>query len=165
MTYPDLDGDERTTLTQFLDQYRQRVLDTFEKLSDSEAQSQPLPATEMTPGGLVKHLAHMEDHWFIARVGGGVLPEPWASAPLDVQPGWDFESAADDTVAELAELYRRACARSRQVADDLPTLDTRAPRPSFGKGPVTLRWVMVHMLEETACHQGHLDLLTDAIHA
>ena len=43
----------------------------------------------------------------------------------------------------------------------LPGLDSKAPRPSFGKGPVTLRWVMVHMLEETACHVGHLDLLTD----
>ncbi|GAA1436926.1 hypothetical protein GCM10009616_37830 [Microlunatus lacustris] len=117
----------------------------------------------MTPGGVVKHLAHMEDHWFTARVGAGELPEPWLSAPFDRQPGWDFESAADDTVHEIADLYRSACDRSRRVAGRLASLDTRALRPSFGKGPVTLRWVMVHLLEETACHVGHLDLLTDPV--
>jgi hypothetical protein len=161
--YPELDADERTTLGQFLDQYRRRALSRLERLSDAQARTRSLPATDLTPGGIVKHLAHMEDHWFIARVGGGELPEPWASAPLDTQPHGDFESAAGDTVEEISARYRAACTRSRQVANRLPTLDTTAPRPSFGKGPVTLRWVMVHMLEETACHVGHLDLLTDAI--
>ncbi|MEV5967316.1 DinB family protein [Kribbella sp. NPDC051952] len=161
--YPDLDADERTTLSQFLDQYRHRVLTRFGRLTDEQAQTKSLPATNLTPGAVVKHLAHVEDHWFIARVGGGVLPEPWASAPFDTQPNWDFESAANDTVEAIAELYRAACSRSRNVASQLPSLDTTAPRPSFGKGPVTLRWVMVHMLEETACHAGHLDLLTDPL--
>ncbi|MEQ4210349.1 DinB family protein [Actinopolymorpha sp. B9G3] len=160
--YPELDADERTTLGQFLDQYRRRALSRLERLSDAQARTKSLPATNLTPGGIVKHLAHMEDHWFIARVGGGELPEPWASAPHD-QPQWDFESAAYNTVQEISALYRAACTRSRQVASQLPTLDTTAPRPSFGKGHVTLRWVMVHMLEETACHVGHLDLLTDAL--
>ena len=105
----------------------------------------------------------MEDHWFTARVGAGELPEPWISAPFESQPEWDFESAADDSVNEIAELYRRACDRSRRIADQLPSLDIKAPRSSFGKGPVTLRWVMVHMLEETACHVGHLHLLTDPV--
>jgi hypothetical protein len=161
--YPELDADERTTLGQFLDQYRRRALSRLERLTDAQARTKSLPATDLTPGGIVKHLAHMEDHWFIARVGGGELPQPWASAPLDTQPQWDFESAAGNTVGEISALYRAACTRSRQVASQLPTLDTTAPRPSFEKGPVTLRWVMVHMLEETACHVGHLDLLTDAI--
>lgn len=162
-TYPDLDADEPTTLTQFLDHYRRGVLTKFETLSDDQAHTRPLPATDLTPAGLVKHLAHMEDHWFVARVGGGELPEPWAAAPLETQPDWDFKSAQHDTVADLAQLYRQACTRSRQVTEDLPGFDTRAPRPSFGKGPVTLRWVTVHMLEETACHLGHLDLITDAL--
>lgn len=161
--YPDLDADERTTLRQFLDQYRGRALQRVERLTDAQARRRALSATELTAGGILKHLAHMEDHWFTARVGGGELPEPWASAPLVTQPDWDFRSADHDTVRELAALYRAACARSRAVTDRLPSLDTKAPRPSFGKGPVTLRWVLVHLLEETACHVGHLDLLTDAL--
>ncbi|MEV6283937.1 DUF664 domain-containing protein [Kribbella sp. NPDC051770] len=160
--YPDLDADERTTLTQFLDQYRHRVLTRITALTDEQARTRSIPTTDLYPGSVVKHLAHMEDHWFIARIGGGVLPEPWASAPTD---NWAFTSAADNTVAELAALYEVACNRSRAVAARLPSLDTLAPRPSFGKGPVTLRWVMVHLLEETACHLGHLDLLADAAQA
>ena len=160
-SYPDLAADEGTTLRQFLDHYRQRALARISGLTDEQAHAKTLPATNLTPAGVVKHLAHMEDHWFIARVGGGDLPEPWASAPFDSQPDWDFESAANDTVQEIVALYDAACSRSREVMRRLPSFDTTAPRPSFGKGPVTLRWVMVHMLEETACHVGHLDLLTD----
>jgi uncharacterized damage-inducible protein DinB len=162
-TFPDLDGDERTTLDQFLDHYRRRTLARLTRLSDEQARTRTLPATNLTPAGVVKHLAHMEDHWFTARVGGGELPEPWVSAPFTSQPDWDFVSAAEDTVEEVADLYRTATDRSREVLNRLRSLDTTAPRPSFGKGPVTLRWVMVHMLEETACHVGHLDLLTDPI--
>ena len=159
--YPDLDADERTTLTQFLDQYRRRALSRLRTLTDEQARSRTLVSTDLTPGGVVKHLAHMEDHWFTARVGGGELPEPWASAPSGTQPSWDMGSAVHDTVDQIADLYLAACARSREVTERLASLDTKAPRPSFGKGPVTLRWVLVHMLEETACHVGHLDLLTD----
>lgn len=161
--YPDLDGDERTTLTQFLDHYRHQATTQLLRLSDSQARTRSLPATALTPGGVVKHLAHMEDHWFTARIGGGQLPEPWSSAPFESRPDWDFESSIEDSVGEIAALYREACGRSRRVAERLPSLDTKAPRPSFGKGPVTLRWVMVHMLEETACHAGHLQLLTDPV--
>lgn len=162
-SYPDLDADEATTLRQFLDLYRRQAITRFGRLSDEQAHIKTLPATNLTPAGVVKHLAHMEDHWFIARIGGGELPEPWASAPLESQPDWDFESAANDTVQDIVELYRAACSRSREVISRLPSLDTTATRPSFGKGPVSLRWVMVHMLEETACHVGHLDLLTDPL--
>lgn len=162
-SYPELAADERTTLIQFLDQYRHRALSRVERLTDTQARTKSLPATNLTAGGILKHLAHMEDHWFIARVGGGQLPDPWSSAPLDTHPTWSFDSAANNTVEELTTLYQAACTRSRQVTTQLPSLDTPAPRPSFGKGPVTLRWVLVHMLEETACHVGHLDLLTDAL--
>lgn len=160
-SYPDLDGDERTTLTQFLDLYRRRVVTRFSALSDAEARAMSLPATRLTPGGIVKHLAHMEDHWFTARIGSGEIPEPWASAPFAKAPDWDFESAVDDTVEQVTALYAAACQRSCAVVASISSLDTKASHPSFGRGPVTLRWAMVHMLEETACHAGHLELLTD----
>ena len=160
-SYPDLDADERITLTQFLDLYRRRVIERFSALSDAEAREASLPATKLTPGGVVKHLAHMEDHWFTARIGSRELPEPWASAPFGAQPDWDFASAVDDIVEQITSLYQEACERSRDVVASISGLDAKASRPSFGRGPVTLRWAMVHMLEETACHVGHLELLTD----
>ncbi|WP_425558477.1 DUF664 domain-containing protein [Kribbella ginsengisoli] len=73
-TYPELDADERTTLTQFLDQYRRRALSSLEQLTDAQARTKPLPATDLTPGGIVKHLAHMEDHWFMGPRGGITAP-------------------------------------------------------------------------------------------
>ncbi|GAB3611269.1 DinB family protein [Humibacter ginsengiterrae] len=161
-SYPDLDADERTTLIQFLDLYRRRVIERFSALSDGQAREASLAATTLTPGGVVKHLAHMEDHWFTARIDSRELPEPWASAPFDARPDWDFESAVDDTVEQVTALYQESCERSRAVVASISSLEAKASDPSFGRGRVTLRWALVHMLEETACHVGHLELLTDS---
>jgi hypothetical protein len=60
-------------------------------------------------------------------------------------------------------LYLAACDRSRSVAAEAADLEATAALPSFGKGPVSLRWLYLHMIEETAQHRGHLDLLLDAI--
>jgi hypothetical protein len=80
-----------------------------------------------------------------------------------VDPDWEFHSAADDTVAELRELYENACTASRRVAGRIESLDALAVRASFGGQRVSLRWIYLHMIEETAQHRGHLDLLLDAI--
>ncbi|MEV2240636.1 DUF664 domain-containing protein [Micromonospora sp. NPDC049891] len=161
--FPDVAADERSTLEQFLDFHRQCVLDTLDGLSHVDAAATLLPATELTIGGIVKHLARVEDFWFQEKLLGVPPPEPWASAPLDVDPDWDFHSAGQDSPADLHELYAAACRRSRRAAAGCSNLSDRAARPSFGGGPVSLRWIFVHMIEETAQHRGHLDLLRDAL--
>ena len=122
-----------------------------------------LEATDLTVGGVVKHLAWVEDLWFRAKLLGVDLPEPWASAPLSDDRDWPFHSAQFDSVDYLVALYSAACERSRVVATRFDSLDAVAAVPSFGKGPVNLRWILIHMIDETACHVGHLDLLRDAI--
>ena len=84
--YPDVRADERTTLEQFLDQYRRTVAGQIADLDSTMASAQVLPATDLTAGGLVKHLAHTEDMWFTVRLAGDPLPEPWASAPWPTIP-------------------------------------------------------------------------------
>ena len=163
--YPDVRADERTTLEQFLDQYRRTVAGQIADLDSTMAAAQVLPATDLTVGGLVKHLAHTEDMWFTVRLAGDPLPEPWASAPLADEPDWAFRSATGDDVATVRDLYRAACDRSRAAAGRCVSLDTLAAVPSFGRGPVSLRWITVHMIEETARHAGHVDLLRDALFA
>jgi Protein of unknown function (DUF664) len=64
---------------------------------------------------------------------------------------------------QVLSLYSGACARSRVAAGRFDSLDAVAVVPSYGKGPVNLRWILVHMIDETARHAGHLDLLRDAI--
>jgi uncharacterized damage-inducible protein DinB len=162
--FPDLrPPDERTALIQRLDYYRRGVIYQIEAVDDAAASSHVLEATNLTMGGIVKHLAWVEDHWFQARMLGVDLPEPWASAPLAEDREWPFHSARRDSVASLIDLYSEACDRSRAAADSFETLDAIAAAPSFGKGPVNLRWILVHMIDETACHTGHLDLLRDAV--
>jgi len=112
--------------------------------------------------GIVKHLAWSEDSWFHGKMLGAAVPEPWASAPMVDDPDWPFRSAREDSVKELLDLYADACERSRAAAMRFDSLDALAARPSFGRGPVNLRWLLVHMVDETARHAGHIDLLLDA---
>jgi hypothetical protein len=161
--FPELrPADERTALEQFLDQYRHIVTS---KLADDQAHASAhvLPVTDPTVGGIVKHLAWAEDRWFQGKLLGLELPEPWASAPLTEDPDWPFHSSRHDSVDEVLSLYSSARTRSRAAADRFDSLDAVAAVPSFGKGPVNLRWIFVHMIDETARHAGHLDLLRDAI--
>ncbi|GIF17873.1 putative damage-inducible protein DinB [Actinoplanes tereljensis] len=156
----DLRGDERTTLEGFLEEHRAGVLRALDGLADEDAAARLLPDTAMTIGGIVKHLAQMEDLWFTWKFAGGDWPAPWVDGDAEE---WAWESAAGDTVAELAALYAAGCARSRAVAAGQPDLDAVAASPSFGKGPVSLRWLFVHMIRETAQHRGHLDLMLDVL--
>jgi Protein of unknown function (DUF664) len=163
-SYPELrPADERTALERFLDHYRNIVTGKLADLETAQASAHALEATDLTVGGIVKHLAWAEDRWFQGRLLGLELPEPWASAPLAEDPDWPFHSSQHDSVNEVLSLYAAACARSRAAAGRFDSLDAVAAVPSFGKGPVNLRWIFVHMIDETARHAGHLDLLRDAI--
>ena len=160
--HPSLQADERTTLSQFLDYHRRTVAEKLRDLSDGEATTAALPATNLTVAGIVRHLAWIEDRWFHFRLLGNEVPEPWASMDREA-PDWSMRLLPGESVATVLDLYAAACARSRAGAHELPSVEAQAPVPSFGDRPVTLRWVLVHLLEETAAHEGHIDLLRDEI--
>jgi uncharacterized damage-inducible protein DinB len=161
--YPQVAADERTMLEQFLDFHRAVVVQTLDEVTDEQAVARVLPATELTVGGIVKHLAAMEDLWFSHKLLDLPSAEPWRSAPFDQDPDWEFHSAEDNSVAELRELYLDACEASRRITARVESLDELAARASFGDRFVSLRWIYLHMIEETAQHRGHLDLLLDAL--
>ena len=131
-------------------------------LAEPLASGRLLPSTDLTIKGIVKHLARAEDLWFHRKLLGRDWSEPWASAPFDDDPDWDFHSAVLDSIDAVRDLYVAACARSRDAAAGISDLGTPAAAISFGVSPVNLRWIFVHMIEETAQHAGHLDLLRDA---
>jgi uncharacterized damage-inducible protein DinB len=165
-SFPQLQpADERTGLEERLDHCRDVVLSKVVDLDDPQASAQPLAATNLTVGGIVKHLAFAEDRWFVGKVMGQPLPEPWESAPLTEDPDWPFHSSREHSVDDLVALYSAACARSREVAGRFNSLDEVAAVVSFGRSPVNLRWLLIHMIDETSRHLGHLDLLRDAIDA
>jgi hypothetical protein len=160
---PDIQpGDERTALVQRLDQYRAITAAALVDLRWEQASARLLPATDMTIAGIVKHLAWAEDRWFQGRLLGLEMPGPW-NAPGADDPDRSMRLAAGDTVDGTIQLHFSACERSRAAVDRCESLSQLAAVPSFGIGPVNLRWILVHMIDETARHAGHLDLLRDCL--
>lgn len=161
--YPDLRPDnERSALVQRLDQYRAIAAGALADVSWPQASARLLPATDLTIAGVVRHLAWAEDRWFQGRLLGLPMPAPWDRQGAD-DPDQAMRLMPDDTVAGIVELFDAACERSRSAAGRCDSLDHVAEVPSFGRGPVNLRWILVHMIDETARHVGHLDLLRDAL--
>ena len=160
---PDLrPEDERTGLVQRLDQYRAIAAASLADLDWAAASARLLPATDLTIAGIVKHLAWAEDRWFQGRLLGTAMPAPWKAPGAD-DPDRSMRLAAEDTVDGIVELYRLACERSRAALSRCDSLSDVAAVPSFGRGPVNARWILVHMIDETARHAGHLDLLRDSL--
>jgi uncharacterized damage-inducible protein DinB len=159
--WPAMDAPERELLEGFLDGYRTVLLRKAAGLGQGEL-STPLAPSDMTLGGLLKHMAYVEDNWFTQVMLGEPPPEPWASVDWDADHDWEWHTAADDAPDALANLYETAVDRSRAVARRFERLDALAARPSRD-GTASLRWIYVHMIEEYARHCGHADVIRESI--
>ena len=165
-TDPDLVADELTQLTQFLDYHRATLAQKAGGLTREQLGTR-VGASTLTLAGLVNHAALNEDHWFGVVLLGHPSAEPWASAPWDDDPDWEFRTALDlDPPALLDRYARDVCAQPRQRRRGRRRRRARLP---LGSPPATararrfnLRWILLHMLEETARHNGHADLLREA---
>lgn len=154
---------ELEALEQFLDFYRTVLARKAEGLT-SEQLKLRAAASSLTLGGLVKHMALVEDHWFTNLFADEPMPDPWASASWDDDPDWEMTSAREDSPSDLLDLYDLACDRSRVVVAAAPSLDAAMPAKNAGRhGATNLRWIMLHMIEEYARHTGHADLIREAI--
>jgi uncharacterized damage-inducible protein DinB len=143
---------ERQVLEAFLDMYRDILRRKLSGLSGHQIRARHVPS-QTTLGGLVKHLAAVEREWFQVVLAGRSAAELDAPLPAD---SWVL--ASDDTAENLVTGYERACAASRQVASGF-SLDDRVPHSRLGQ--VSLRWIYVHMIEESARHVGHADILRE----
>jgi catechol 2,3-dioxygenase-like lactoylglutathione lyase family enzyme len=155
---PPLHADpERQMLESMLDWYREGVLLKVDGMDQADATTTPL-RSGTTVAGLVKHLALVEDSWFTHGLHQQPEPEPWASAPFHDDRDWEFHSAEHEPLEASVALYEQACARSRAVAAAHDLDDTAVNR----RGQVfSLRFVLLHLVEETARHLGHLDVLRE----
>ena len=97
------------------------------------------------------------------RFLGLPMREPWAGVDFEADPEWEFRTGAELEPEELRQRYREACERSRQAAAQAASLDQESALAIRDGGRFTLRWVLLHLLEETARHAGHADLLREAI--
>jgi Protein of unknown function (DUF664) len=162
-TDPPDSGSERDLLTAFLDFQRETVLLKTDGLT-GEQLAHTLPSSSLTLGGLLNHLALVEDSWFPVRFAGHPDHQLWAGVDWDADPDFEFRTATDLAPEELRARYAEACARSRAVVAAAASLDDLSVGTSSRTGNRwDLRWVLLHMIEETARHAGHADLLREAI--
>lgn len=165
LTDPPLAGDEVSTLRGFLDYQRDVIRRKTEGLTQEQL-NQALPPTTMTLGGLLKHLAIVEHSWFSQVFLGLDLAEPWGGVDWDADVDWDWHSAEADTPEYLRELYEATVADSDRILQGALAaggLDLLSVREARGGGRYSLRWILVHLIEEYARHAGHADLLREAI--
>jgi hypothetical protein len=162
---PPGQGDEAATLLGFLD-YQRATLAWKSGGLDAAQLGATTAASTLTLGSLLKHMAYVEDNWFSYWLHGRERHAPFRSVDWKADRDWDFHSAADDTPEQLRTIWNDAVARSRKdVADVLANggLDQPAQRTDAeGRSP-SLRWILCHMLEEYARHNGHADLLRESI--
>jgi uncharacterized damage-inducible protein DinB len=158
---PDPTGDERTLLTQFLDHHRATLLWKAEGLGRAGLTA-TTAASSLHPAGLLKHLAGVEHGWFRMVLDGEPEHPVFAEVDWDADPDWEFRTAADDDPDSLRQLYLDACEASRRAVEAHDLDDRAVGTRRDGRHP-TLRWILLHMIEETARHNGHADLLREAV--
>jgi hypothetical protein len=162
---PPLAGSDETQLIGALE----RLRTTFRWKADglgTAGLGQRIATSSLTLGGLLKHLALVEDHQFGAKYDGTPLGEPWAGVNWDSDPDWEFRTAADDPPEVLYGLWDDAVERSRRrlaaaLAKD-GGLDQRVAVGGDGEH-ASLRRLVCDMVEEYGRHTGHADLLREAV--
>jgi uncharacterized damage-inducible protein DinB len=148
-------GGEKESLQASLDRHRDVILWKLEGLSD-EALRRPMTPSGTNLLGLVKHLAAVEYGWFVLTFGREAEPLPFA----DDDPDADLRVGPDETTEDILAFHRRARAAADRVVAEVDLDDTG--RAWFGDA-VSMRWVLIHMIEENARHAGHVDIVRELI--
>jgi uncharacterized damage-inducible protein DinB len=159
--HPGTIGDERATLTEFLDFYRATLATKCADLTPEQLAERAVPPSGLSLLGLVRHMAEVERGWFRKYNGEETLPRYY---DLKDNPDGDFDDASgeQDQVDDAFDFWQDEIAHAREVTaqfalDDVHEL-ARDVRRDF-----SLRWILVHMIEEYARHCGHADLLRERI--
>jgi uncharacterized damage-inducible protein DinB len=153
---------DRKALGEYLDYQRETILLKTEGLT-REQLGQKIPTSELTLAGILYHLALNEEAWFEVRFLGLPEREEWQGIDWEADPDYEFRTALTKEPDWLRRRYHDACDRARQAAAsagsmDQLSVDTRMDGKSF-----TLRYVLLHLIEETARHAGQADLIREAI--
>lgn len=162
---PPLQASELATLVGFLEFQRATLAWKTAGVDDAGMRG-TTAATSMTLAGLLKHLALVEDVWFSRMLHGNDRGAPWDAVDWDADPDWEWRTANLDDPDQVRALWLAAVVRSRALLDDALAaggLDQPCRRSWPDEPAPNLRWVLVHMVEEYARHNGHADLLREAV--
>lgn len=148
-------GAEKESLHASLNRHREVVLWKIEGLDDEQLR-RPMTPSGTSLLGLVKHLGAVEYGWFCTTFGRQTEPLPFS----DEDPEADLRVTPDETSEHILAFYARARAAADQV---IVELDLEDQGTAWSGSDVTLRWVLIHLVEETARHTGHLDIVRELI--
>ena len=157
---PPDNGPEKEMLEGYLDFHRATLLMKCDGLSNEQLRERSVPTSNLTLLGMVRHLVEVEIHWFRNIFKDEGIGSIYFT---DERPNDDFDDLHGAEPEEVFERYRKECDALREVVraaslDDLSALPSRRTGEHF-----SLRWIMLHMIEEYARHNGHADLLREAI--
>ncbi len=159
---PPLSGTERETLTTMLDYYRLVLLRKAAGLDDQQLRVRLGPSS-LTIGTLLYHSALVEDHWFQTIWLADNTIEPWASGDWDTDQDWEMTRAAQLTGDEIERQYQESVARSQLALAEATDLGELSQGQGRSGSSFSMRYILVHLIEEYARHCGHADLIRESI--
>jgi hypothetical protein len=155
---PPYAADEREMLVSFLDFQRESMVMKIEGLTEEQARWKPAP-TSNSMINLIQHLGWAEKWWFRINFHGEKLDVPWTKEDPDAE----LRVPDDRRIEEVVAFYRGETRRANEIVRAAPSLDERAAFTIRTDGVPTLRWIVNHMIEETARHAGHADITRELI--
>jgi uncharacterized damage-inducible protein DinB len=162
---PPVAGSEADTLIGSLERQRRTLAWKCGGL-DAAGLRATVGVSTVTLGGLLKHLALVEDEYFTRRLGGRDLGAPWDAVDWDADPDWEWHSAAEDTPEQLMTLWQEAVARSRAAVTAALAGEGLGQLARFtwpdGRSP-SLRRILIDLIEEYARHVGQADLIRESV--
>jgi hypothetical protein len=165
MTETQPDNTERTELTSALTKQRRFLRQTVQGLTDEQIALRTTPS-ELCLGGIIKHVAYVEDHWLSFIEQGPSAVASTSPAAMEEHAN-SFRVLPGETMDDLLDRYDRVTQRTDKLIADLPSLDRSQPLPAAPWFEPDARWsartVLLHILAETAQHSGHADVIREAL--
>jgi uncharacterized damage-inducible protein DinB len=155
---PPVVGGEREMLAGYLDFQRATLVMVCEGLGDEELRLRSMPPSTLSLLGLVRHMAEVERTWFRRVINGEDIPLVWSDCG-DFQVAYDARTA---TRAEAFGAWEREVEHSRRIFEGALSLEVTGYNKKWGED-VSLRRVMLHVLDEYSRHLGHADFLREGI--
>lgn len=160
---PPPQADERAMLESWLDFQRATLALKCEGLDDARLRRAAVPPSPMTLLGLVQHMAEVERNWFQRMFSGQDVPSVYTES----EDGSGFTLSPERGIDDVLAIWRAEVARGRELTaaaslTDCGELSERAAA-FVGDNRVSLRWILIHLIEEYARHNGHADLLRERI--
>ena len=158
-TEPPYVADELAMLTSWLEYHRATLELKCDGLTEEQLRVRAVEPSSMSLLGLVRHMADVERYWFRDILHGEDAPPIFYS---DTDPDGDFDNVESASIDEAFRIWREQCENARQAVDAASSLDALSVRIKHDE-LVSLRWILLHMVEEYARHNGHADLLRERI--